>query len=72
MAEKLKGIKAKVFDIRNNYSGNLYSGIHTLVSRKEENVQAVHVSNGKIISQEPDIGSLLISRRRRYREENES
>jgi hypothetical protein len=38
MAEKLKGIKEKVCDIRKNYSGNLHSGMHTFVSQKEENL----------------------------------
>jgi len=37
MAEKLKGIKEKCCEIRNNYSGNLYNGMHTFVSQKEEN-----------------------------------
>jgi hypothetical protein len=38
MAEKLKGIKEKGCDVRSNYSGNLYSGMHKFVSQKEEKV----------------------------------
>jgi hypothetical protein len=37
MAEKLKGIKEKCYDMRNNYSGNFYSGMHTFVGQMEEN-----------------------------------
>jgi hypothetical protein len=29
--KKLEGIKEKGCDIKNNYSGNLYSGMHTFV-----------------------------------------
>lgn len=36
MAEKWKGIKEKCCDMRNNYSGNFYNGMHTFVDQKEE------------------------------------
>jgi hypothetical protein len=43
----LKGNKENGCDIRNNYSGNIYSGMYTFVSQREQNVQAVYVNNGK-------------------------
>jgi hypothetical protein len=52
----LKGIKENGCDIRNSYSGNLYSGMHTFVGQKEENVQAVYVNNGKKSVNVPETG----------------
>jgi hypothetical protein len=70
----LKGIKEKGCDIRNNYSGKLYSGMHTFVGQKEENVQVIYISNGKKNVNIPGTGfrKSANSCRRRCREGTEN
>jgi hypothetical protein len=70
MAEKLKGIKENCCDVRGNYSGNLYSGMHRFVSQKEVKLLDIYVSNDKESVNIPgtEFQGLLNSCRRRPRE----